>query len=155
MRGPHLSFQRMSIKVTATSTVRAPVLHVGTAGESMANDHDIIVGIIQHTPCLVRYWHILELSTAFEGEGWDNVYELVNFRRHNRDREIFIVVKNSSLAYLTYLMLYTGRTHAMGVSDYLVRSEQGHHIIICLTPTRATRSMHGYDLHFHSADVQD
>lgn len=146
----------MSIKVTAKSTVRAPVLHVGTASESMANDHDIVAGIIQRAPCLVRDWHILELSAAFEGEGWNNVFELVNFRRHDRDREIFIVVKkvhwHTVLSNVFNVIYRIDTCHGCIGLSREIRAGSPYY---SLTPTMATRSMRDYDLHFHSADVQD
>lgn len=49
--------------------MNSPVLNIRTPGEGMADDHNIILRIIEFAPCFVRDGRLLQDCTAFEFEG--------------------------------------------------------------------------------------
>lgn len=50
-----------------------PVVDVCAAGEGMADDHDIVSGLVEAAPCLVRDGDVFQCAAIFEGEGGDDV----------------------------------------------------------------------------------
>jgi len=44
----------------------------------MADDHDIILSLVQFAPCLVRDWDVLEFGTTLKGKLGYCVNRLVN-----------------------------------------------------------------------------
>jgi hypothetical protein len=64
-----------------------PIFDVCTAGERMADDHDVVLGFIEPTPGFVRHRHLFERGAAFEGElreGEDVLVDELGEDRHGQ-----------------------------------------------------------------------
>jgi hypothetical protein len=75
INGPHLDDSVVSFNLVSE---HIPVFNVGASCEGMANYHDIILRVVELSPCLVRDGDVLEHGTAFQLEGGYRVYRLVN-----------------------------------------------------------------------------
>ena len=64
-----------------------PVFDVGTAGEGVTDDHDIVPRFVETAPCLVRDGDVSQKATIFERKGGDDVDGLFEGGRYDGHAE--------------------------------------------------------------------
>lgn len=60
-----------------------PIFDIGTAGEGMADDHDVVSRLVETAPCFVCDWDVSQKATIFERKRGDDVNGLVEDGRYD------------------------------------------------------------------------
>jgi hypothetical protein len=71
MRGPHLCGRLSGVRRSRRG--HGPVFDVCTAGEGVADDHDVVFGVVEPAPCLVRDRDVSQKAPIFERKGGHDV----------------------------------------------------------------------------------